>query len=129
MTENQKLRAELLRIDGKNTREIEAILGVPEEEVELNKPRRYKKSIFGVEASVFPERDAYMHFHRMTRMEFSERCGISYSTMLDILIGDFPPSKKNSDKILAATGLTYEIAFREVKNVDRETKRTGDKNV
>ena len=125
MTENQKLREELLRIDGKNTREIAAILGIPEEEVELNKPRRYKKSIIGVEASVFPELDAYMHFHRMTRMEFSERCGISYSTMLDILIGDFPPSKKNIDKILATTGLTYEVAFREVRKNDQRTKGNG----
>jgi len=125
MTEIQKLRAELLRIDGKNTREIAAILGVPEEEVELNKPRRYKKSIIGVEASVFPELDAYMHFHRMTRMEFSERCGISYSTMLDILISDFPPSKKNIDKILAATGLTYEVAFREVRKNDQRAKGNG----
>lgn len=119
MTENQKLRAELLRIAGKNTREIAAILGVPEEEIELNKPRRYKKSIIGVEMSVFPELDAYMHLHRMTRMEFSERCGISYSTMLDILVGGFPPSKLNIDKILAATGLTYEIAFREVRRNDK----------
>ena len=70
-----------------------------------------------------------MHRHGMTRMAFSELCGINYNTMLDILVGDFPPSKLNIDKILAATGLTYESAFREVRGFDRETKATGDKNV
>lgn len=129
MTEDQKLRAELLRLDGRSPKEIAEILGVPVVEITTHKVRKYKKSIIGVEMAVFPELDTYMHRHGITRMAFSELCGINYNTMLDILVGDFPPSKLNIDKILAATGLTYEAAFREVKNVDRETKRTGDKNV
>ena len=129
MNDVLKIRAELLRLDGKSPREIAEILGIPAENIEAHTIRKYKKSIIGVEMSVFPELDTYMHRHGMTRMAFAEKCGIGYATMLDILVGDFPPSKKNIDKILAATGLAYEIAFREVKKVDRETKETGDKNV
>lgn len=125
MTEDQKLRAELLRIDGKSPWEISEIIGVSLSDVENNKTRKYKVSIVGAEMSVFPELNIYMQQHGMTKAVFSDFCGIKYSTMLDILMGDFPPSKQNIDKILAATGLTYEVAFREVRKNDQRAKGNG----
>lgn len=47
----------------------------------------------------------------MSIREFADKCGISPSTMSRFLNGNTDIRKKNIDKILKVTGLTYEECF------------------
>ena len=61
---------------------------------------------------VYPAIDYYMRKHCMTYGSFAEKCGIGYSTVYEMLVGMYSPTKATIDRILAATGMTYEEAFR-----------------
>ena len=57
--------------------------------------------------------ETYMIKHNLSLREFSRRCGIPSSTMCRLIKGDTEPYKSTIDKILAETGLSYEVLFRE----------------
>ena len=114
MTKNQEIRAHLLRLDGKNVMEIAKILGVPEDEVaSISNQKRYKQSVAGSENAKYINLDRWMREHGITRAMFADKSGINYSTLNMIIGGKTDFSKSSIDKILKATGLTYEEAFKE----------------
>lgn len=57
--------------------------------------------------------EKYMADHNLSLREFARRCDITSSTMCRLLNGETEPSKGTIDKILVATGLSYEVCFRE----------------
>lgn len=68
----------------------------------------------------YPGLEKYIIDHNLSLREFSEMCGLcnsegknKASTIHRYLSGKTNPGKKNIDKILKATGMTYEEAFQE----------------
>lgn len=61
----------------------------------------------------YPVIETYMIKHNLSLREFARRCGIPSSVMCRLLKGDTEPTKGTIDKILAETGLSYEVCFRE----------------
>lgn len=60
----------------------------------------------------YPVIESYIIKHNFSLREFARRCGIPSSSMRRMLKGDTEPSKNTIDKILAVTGLSYEVCFR-----------------
>lgn len=114
MNKEQEAKAMILRLDGKTPKEAAHILGVPEREVEsLYYKKRYKRSIVGFEATKYIGLDQWMRYHGLTRTQFADKCGIHPSTMTAIMLDNHDFGKSYIDKILKATGMTYEEAFKE----------------
>ena len=61
----------------------------------------------------YPVIETYMIKHNLSLREFARRCSIPSSVMCRMLKGDTEPSKSTIDKILAVTGLSYEVCFGE----------------
>lgn len=61
----------------------------------------------------YPAIETYMIKHNLSLREIAKRCGIPSPSMCRLLKGDTEPSKRTIDKILAVTGLSYEVCFRE----------------
>ena len=55
--------------------------------------------------------EKWLHENCLTTRRFSELSGINYVSLYYILTGRNDPNKKSIDRILKATGLTYEQAF------------------
>lgn len=56
----------------------------------------------------YPSIEKYMSAHNLSLREFARQCDMPSSTMCRLLKGDTEPSKR----ILAVTGLSYEVCFR-----------------
>lgn len=68
------------------------------------------------ESVVYPNLRRWMNDNKITKAEFVRRMGKvprseTLAPLSDWLRGDYYPSKKNIDKMLAVTGLTYEELF------------------
>lgn len=113
MTENQKLRADLLRLDGKSKKEVAEILGVSIGELGDGSLRKYRYSLSRYSTVKYPNIEAWIMEKGITRSEFSRLCGTNIDTMGDILNGKSRIRKDRIDVILKVTGLTYEFAFAE----------------
>lgn len=61
-----------------------------------------------------------MGIEGMSIRGFAEKCGIAPSTMCRFLNGKTDIQKKNIDKILKVTGLTYEECFEVIEPLDNE---------
>ena len=61
---------------------------------------------------LYPALDRWIWKHHLSITAFAVRVGVSVSSMHNYLTGRVTMSKPVIDKILAATGLTYEEAFR-----------------
>lgn len=62
---------------------------------------------------IYPNIELYMINNELSLREFAKRCGIQTSTMSRILNGKVDVQKSNIDKILAETGMSYEVCFKE----------------
>lgn len=61
----------------------------------------------------FSNIEKYITEHNICLREFSKRCGMPASTMSRIINGKVDVQKSNIDKILKATGMSYEECFKE----------------
>lgn len=75
----------------------------------------------------YPSIEKYMIDHNLSLREFSRRCDMPSSTMCRLLKGDTEPTKSTIDKILAATGLSYDECFKEVLQwtISRNDRNVG----
>ena len=62
---------------------------------------------------IYPALDRWMKDNRLSIAAFARIVGIPAQTLRSNLVGEHTIVKTTIDKILAATGLTYEEAFRE----------------
>ena len=62
----------------------------------------------------FPKIEKYISENNISLRDFSKRCDIPVSTMSRIVNGKVDVQKSNIDKILKATGMSYEECFKEV---------------
>lgn len=68
-------------------------------------PRKYK--------AVYPNLLRWIDDHGMSVRDFSAYVDIEYNAIVRTLYGFTLPSKRTIDKILEATGMTYEECFKE----------------
>ena len=61
----------------------------------------------------YPRIEDYIGIEGMSLREFADKCGIAVSTMSRFLNGKTDIQKRNIDKILKVTGLSYEECFAE----------------
>ena len=116
MTKEQKVRAYGMLLDGKTYQEVADVLGVSRQYVHQefgDKVGVRKRALTHLHNQIYPNIVTYMKDNGLSRSVFAQKCGISYDGLLTILRGDREPRKKEIDKILAVTGMTYEVAFKE----------------
>ena len=68
--------------------------------------RGYRKSEI-----VYKGIENYLNEHELSTRSFADFVDMNYAALYYILTGKHEPSKKSIDRILKATGLTYEEAF------------------
>lgn len=61
----------------------------------------------------YPALEGYMIDHNLSLRAFSRKCGICDTGLCRFLRGESGINKITIDKILRATGMTYEECFRE----------------
>lgn len=61
---------------------------------------------------LYPAISEYCKFNKLGMIEIENEFGITYQSFRDIMIGKYSPRKTTIDKILNATCMTYEEAFR-----------------
>ena len=60
--------------------------------------------------------EKYLNEHELSTRRFADFVDMNYVALYYILTGKHEPSKKSIDRILKATGLTYEEAFGGIEN-------------
>ena len=114
MTRDQKIEAFTMRIDGYSYREIADKMGISKQAVQDTLKRCLSRGGWDqafCEKCVYPNIFKYMQDHKINLSEFSTSTGIVYSNLSKFLKGASNPSQASIDKILKATGMTYEEAF------------------
>lgn len=113
MTYDERMKAFDMRIRGRNWGEIAAALNYAEG---ASVERDIRKCVSGRRKQY---RCAYPALRKVISSEyfgsisaFAESCGIKYSTMYAVLLGNRKPSEKNVKKICERTRLSPEEAFR-----------------
>lgn len=111
MTREEKIEAYAMRLDGHTLQEIGDKFGVT---------REYIRLIVGIRGNVRPPKNCvypaigkWFSEHGASLHGFAKEYGVCLTTINNVLTGKTDPSKKTIDKILTATGMTYEEAFRQ----------------
>ena len=114
MTRDQKIEAFTMRIDGYSYREIADKMGISKQAAQDTLKTCLSRGGWDqafCEKCVYPNIFKYMQDHKINLSEFSTSTGIVYSNLSKFLKGASNPSQASIDKILKATGMTYEEAF------------------
>lgn len=112
MSVEDKVRAYEMRLRGSTVQEIADEFGVTKQYIAQFLPkgsRTRKPKIY--ESCVFPAIRNYLFKNRYTYSGFAKKCCVSDSIMRNALDGNVVMSKTTIDRILEATGMTYEEAF------------------
>ena len=124
-----------LRQKGMTYQQIADSMGVSKAYVAVLLDRTVKTSnfhIWPVELSPYPVLTQWMNDNQMTRQELAERLGYSISTnstyIVDKIMRTDKFTKKEIDKLLEITGMTYEELFKkrpvpDVPHTQHEHKR------
>jgi transcriptional regulator with XRE-family HTH domain len=70
----------------------------------------------------YPEIERYMIEHNLSMKKFADMCRTTDTLICRFLNGKTDIRKSNIDKILAATGMNYEVCFREGEQLGRNKK-------
>lgn len=117
MTKEEKIVACEMRLDGASLREIAAKFGVSHEYIRKITPPIWinYRSRSTCEKCIYPNISSWLYENRYSYNRFSKLICYTCTSVYKALIGKIDPSKCLIDKILDATGMTYEVAF-EQKN-------------
>lgn len=114
MTNEQRVEMFRMRLEGASLQEIADAYGVTREYVRqlvppvANQARR--RSDYS--SCIYPVIAKWLFENRVSYFAFSLLCGTAQMRMYNALTGRVSPTKDTIDRILDATGLTYEEAFR-----------------
>lgn len=113
MTNQQKVEAYAMRLDGCTLQEVANKFGVTREYIRQITPPvgNYGKKRSSYDSCVYPNIANWLYDNRYSYTRFAKYITISYRTLYSALTGSTMPSKSMIDSILAATGMTYEEAF------------------
>lgn len=115
-----------LRKEGLKYREIAELCGVSIQYVStvcsISSPAYFKPV---GEECIYPNLRDWMNKHKVSRMEFLRRMGLTlhasnYERLCGYITGKIYPRKPYIDKMLAVTGMTYETMFAVVKDTAAE---------
>ena len=113
MTKEQKIEAYSMRLDGVTVREIAKKYGVSYQYIQQLFPGTGKDNGEKYKSYIYPNIVKLLHENSMSLTKLAKRCNLSYVGLQYFLSGRNGGSKKTVDKILKATGMTYEEAFAE----------------
>ena len=110
ITREIKMQMFCMHLDGMTLYEIAKGTGYSVEEVAnaINIKARRSKHHYGW---IYPGLEAWMGKNRITLQMFGDMCGVDATHVHKWLTGKYSITKANIDKILRATGMTYEEAF------------------
>lgn len=72
-------------------------------------------------ACIYPGIDAWLRSHNTSVMAFGNSIELPYTHIYHIVVGKVSPTKRTIDKILRATGMTYEEAFGDPRKESEST--------
>lgn len=113
MTKEQKIEAYSMRLDGVPIRKIAEKYGVSYQYIQQLLPGKRKDYREKYKSCIYPNIVKFLHENSMSLKKLSDLCNLSYVGLQEFLMGKHKGSKKTVDKILKATGMTYEEAFAE----------------
>lgn len=113
MTKEQKIEAYSMWLDGVTIGEIAKKYGVSYQYIQQLFPGTGKDNGEKYKSYIYPNIVKFLHENSVSLKELAERCNLSYVGLQAFLNGKRGGSKKTIDKILKATGMTYEEAFAE----------------
>lgn len=102
-----------MRLDGVPIRKIAEKYGVSYQYIHQLFPGIRKDYREKYKSCIYPNIVKFLHENSMSLNELAKRCNLSGVGLQDFLSGRNGGSKKTVDKILKATGMTYEEAFAE----------------
>ena len=102
-----------MRIDGCTFQEIADKMGISKQYVHAELKRCLSRNSDCVlrKKCVYPNISKYILGNKLTISSFVSNIGMNYDSALKILKGISKPSQTSIEKILKATGMTYEEAF------------------
>ena len=117
MTEAQKKEALAMRMDGASFQEIGDRLGLAKQTIQRGIPAIHgsRNAVKPIQNCVYPNIERWRRQQRYSRAEFGRELGVAPGTISRVMTGTTQPLKPMVDRILALTGMTYEVAFAEDK--------------
>lgn len=114
MTNEQKVEAYRMRLEGATLQECADRFGVTRECIRKITPpvETHKRGRPAYKSCIYPNLRALLSENRYGYSDFAKLCVASEQAIFNALTGKVNPRKSTIDKILDATGMTYEEAFR-----------------
>lgn len=115
LSDSDRLEAVRMRKDGMSYQEIADRFGVSRQAINdlFRDGKRADQKPKNTHLIKYIGIKKYLETNRISIGKFSKMCGIDNTTMWRNLIGKTDMLKRNIDKILKVTGMTYEEAFKE----------------
>lgn len=111
MKNEQKVKAYAMRLDGYSIQEIADHFGVSRKAIQQSIPKIEKCAINAPKKCAYPNIKKWMCKNNIRIKDLMILCGMSYQTISRLICGEGGITKKNIDKFLEATKMTYEEAF------------------
>lgn len=121
MTKEDKIKAYAMRLDGASFQQIADEFGVTRQYIHqvITKPGGRDRPI---RRYIYPNIAIWMHEKRHSAKALAADIQVSQQCITKILKGKGNPSKQTIDRILEVTGMTYEQAFFQDKEMKGEQK-------
>lgn len=113
MTNEEKVKAYAMRLDGATLQEVADALGVSREYIRQITPpvETHGRRRSSYDGCIFPNIANWLYDNRYSYNRFAKLVASNSMSVYRALVGQTDMPKKLIDKILDATGMTYEEAF------------------
>lgn len=114
MTVDQKVEAYRMRLEGATLRECAEKFGVSREYIRQITPpvETHPRRRSNYDGCIYPNIKEWLYQNRYSYCSFSKLLACTPMSVYNALMGKVSPNKKLIDKILDATGMSYEEAFK-----------------
>lgn len=109
MTNDEKIEAYTMLLNGHTMQEISDQFGVSKQRIQQLFPNAEKR--YEDDHCIYPNLAMWQRDNHVSIKTLAEHLGASSQQTVRWLRGEYFPTKKIIDKILALTGMTYEEAF------------------
>ena len=121
MTKDEKLQAYKMLLDGCTLQQVGDKFGVSRQRIAQLFPVKRLRREMASESCIFPNIAKWMERNDYGYMDIARMCNFPHNTIQYALKHDANITKLLIDRILKATGMTYEEAF--YKDTDEEAKQ------
>ena len=112
MTDEEKVEAYKMRLEGSTLQEIADTFGVSKQYIYQIIPYVNRSSCNKSCSCIYPNIQKWRKKNKVSMDSMAVLCGLHRSTLARSLAKNGNPTKKVIDKILKTTGMTYEEAFK-----------------